>query len=399
MKKYEVRLITPEHVEQELVGLEFDRSYIPKALEKYDHYLFKIKNLRTPAANVLKQTALSKGADLAVSTHTVTCQKPYTDAILTATGKQTRLIIESLKEQYFGLKDVAQELETLLTTLKTSPPPLLVRNTLFEWGKKTYLMGIINVTPDSFSDGGLHSDPEQALCSIAEMIRHGVDIIDIGGESTRPGAKAVDPKIQLERLLPVITQARKEFPSIVISVDTRSSEVARETLSVGADMINDVSGLTADQEMAKVIATFDAPVILMHSSGPPETMQQNPTYTDVMDEIYTHLITQVEYALEAGIKREKIIIDPGIGFGKTMEHNLTLIQRAKEFKSLGYPVLYGASRKRFVGHLLESDSMGRDVGSAVIHALLAAQGVDILRVHNTEIHSQVVKVVDAIRTV
>ncbi|MFH1218029.1 MAG: dihydropteroate synthase [Pseudomonadota bacterium] len=248
--------------------------------------------------------------------------------------------------------------------------------------RRVQVMGIINVTPDSFSDGGLISDEEKLLSQVAEMVESGADIIDIGGESTRPFAPQVSLQEEIDRVIPSIIAIRRRF-QIPISVDTTKAEVARMAIEAGADIINDVSGLTHDPAMISVAAEHDVPVIIMHMQGTPQDMQVNPRYDDVVGEICSALSEQISWAEKQGLSRNKIIIDPGIGFGKKAAHNLTILRDLKKFTSLGCPVLVGHSRKSFIGSILSLPNPDeRDEATAVLSALCAWNGASILRVHD-----------------
>jgi len=264
----------------------------------------------------------------------------------------------------------------------------------FEFGTRTFLMGILNVTPDSFSDGGRFFDQTDAVLHALQMVKDGADIVDVGGESTRPGSERIDSQTELARVLPVITKIRQRS-TIPISVDTYKAEVARAALDAGANIVNDISGLTFDDRMAEVVAEKRASVVLMHTKGDPKTMQDNPVYVDLIEEIFEYLSRSVERARRSGI--EQIMIDPGIGFGKTLEQNLVIIDRLNEFRSLGVPVLIGVSRKSFIGKILGMPVEWRLEGTAAAVAASIMKGADIVRVHDVKEMLRVSRVVDAIR--
>ncbi|PJI91376.1 dihydropteroate synthase [Yoonia maricola] len=244
------------------------------------------------------------------------------------------------------------------------------------------IMGILNVTPDSFSDGGQFNAPDRALAHAQAMQTAGADIIDVGGESTRPGAKQVEIAEEIERTVPVI-KAIRAHSDVPISIDTRKSQVGAAALDAGATLVNDVAAFTFDPELAKVAAKVGAPVCVMHAQGAPETMQDDPCYDDVLLDVYDFLSERIEAAVAAGIPREQIVVDPGIGFGKTLAHNLTLLRGIAIFHALGCPILLGASRKRFIGTIGGGAAASDRVSGSVAVALNAArQGVQILRVHD-----------------
>ncbi len=241
-------------------------------------------------------------------------------------------------------------------------------------------MNILNVTPDSFSDGGKYSDREEALKHAIEMLDEGADIIDVGGVSTRPGASAVPTETELKRVMPVIEDLLKERPEAVVSVDTTNSVVAEKALNLGVKIINDISGGTFDDKIFDVVASFDATMVLMHIKGTPQNMQKNPFYEDAVNEIYESLEKKIETAQKKGVR--KIIIDPGIGFGKRLMDNYEIISRLKEFKSLGYPLLIGVSRKSMLGNALNIGVDKRDVPTVIAESVAVSNGADIVRTHN-----------------
>ena len=252
-----------------------------------------------------------------------------------------------------------------------------------------YVMGILNVTPDSFSDGGKYLSPDTAAEYGIEMIDKGADIIDIGGESSRPGSEAVSAEVESQRILPVIQKILLERPTAIISVDTSKNIVASKALQHGAVIINDISGFANDLKLVETTKKFSGSLAIMHMLGDPKTMQQNPEYENVVEEIYDFLQAQTEIAVKSGIKN--IFIDPGIGFGKTVEHNLEIIQRLGDFKSLGYPILIGLSRKSFLGKYLNLEVENRDVPTAIVETLSIKNGARIIRTHNVDYGVQVCK--------
>ena len=273
---------------------------------------------------------------------------------------------------------------------------LKIRDRTFEWGAKTYLMGILNVTSDSFSDGGEFNTVDQALTQAQEMIAHGVDIIDIGGESTRPNAKAITADVELQRVIPVIEQLR-QLSSIPISIDSTKAIVAQQAIAAGADIVNDISGATFDARMLDTVAQTNVPIILMHIRGNPQTMQSLTDYEDVVAEVADFLSVQVNKAIAAGIPRSRIIIDPGIGFAKTASQSLELLQRLVELKALSLPILVGVSRKSFMQPILQKNVPKERVwGTAAACYGAIARGADILRVHDVTKMYDVCRVADAI---
>jgi len=262
-------------------------------------------------------------------------------------------------------------------------------------GSRTYIMGILNVTPDSFSGDGVYRDTGRAVELAERMVQDGADIIDIGGESTRPGAGPVTAEEEIKRTSPVIKKLSRRIKAI-ISIDTAKSEVARRALENGASVVNDITSTNADSEIINVIREFDAKVVMMHMKGTPLTMQNNPIYGNLIQEIKDNLKNSIEKAISVGIKRENIIVDPGIGFGKTVEHNLEILNRLSEFKELCFPILIGPSRKSFIGKLTGVGPDERQFGTAASVAIAVKNGADIVRVHDVKEMRQVVIIADAI---
>ncbi len=252
---------------------------------------------------------------------------------------------------------------------------------------EAYVMGILNVTPDSFSDGGLYINSDDAVEHALEMINDGADFIDIGGESTRPGSDIVTGEEELERVIPVIKKILSTEPGTIISIDTTKSKVAEEAIKNGAKIVNDISGATFDEEMLAVVKKYDASVVLMHIKGTPKNMQQNPSYENVIEEIYDFLFDRIKAAEELGIKN--IFVDPGIGFGKRVEDNFEILSRLEDFKSLGFPIVAGASRKSFLGKTLNLDITERDTATAITESIAVKNGARIIRTHNVKYGKQV----------
>jgi len=273
---------------------------------------------------------------------------------------------------------------------------LTIRDHCLVWGQQTYLMGVLNITPDSFSDGGDYNHLAAALNRAQALVNAGADLLDIGGQSTRPGAKPISPEAELERVIPIIKAIRKSL-NIPISVDTTRALVAQQATRAGADLVNDISGGTFDPEMLPTVAELEVPIILMHIRGTPETMQQLTDYEDLVGEIKQVLSERITAAEQAGIARSRLIIDPGIGFGKTYEQNLELLRQLHQFRALGSPLLVGTSRKRFIGEILnQADPKQRAWGTAATCCAAIAQGADILRVHDLPEMRDVSRVADAI---
>jgi dihydropteroate synthase len=270
------------------------------------------------------------------------------------------------------------------------------KNFSFDFSKKTFLMGILNVTPDSFSDGGLFLNEQNAVKQALKMVREGADIIDVGGESSRPGAKPVSAKEEIKRVVPII-KALADRIGVPISIDTCKADVADEAVSAGASIINDISGLRSDGNMAEVAGRHKVPVVIMHMQGTPRSMQKNPFYKALIPEIMDYLREGIDIALKAGIAEDMIVIDPGIGFGKTVEHNLEIINRLDEFSGFEKPVLLGPSRKAFIGKLLGDLPVSERLeGTAAAIAIGISRGANIIRVHDISEMARVAKIADRI---
>lgn len=278
----------------------------------------------------------------------------------------------------------------------------LTDGTGWTWGQRTYLMGVLNVTPDSFSDGGQFITVEAAIAQAQAMVNGGADVLDVGGESTRPQAEAVPLAAELSRVIPVIRALRSGSDTVApmtvpISVDTTKAAIARAAISAGANLVNDISGAMVDPAMLPTVAELGVPIVLMHSRGTPKTMQQLTQYEDLMGEIYEFLAQRVEAAIASGIPQEQIAIDPGIGFAKTYRQSLEILRQLPRLKPLGCPILVGVSRKSFIGHLLnQPDPTQRIWGTAAACATAIAQGADLLRVHDVPEMYDVCRVADAI---
>jgi len=342
------------------------------------------------AANILKQCMLSGGADAIVSRRTVSCRTDGTKCLIAGTPKQILRGCDSLEGQPFGLSELAEELRTAMEAPPELPLKIPAGDRELDFSSGPLIMGILNVTNDSFSDGGRYLERDDAVEHAAGMFEAGASIIDIGAESTRPGSLPVDPERQLDRILPVIEDITGRLDA-VISVDTTSALVAEAAVRSGVRMINDVSALS-DPGMAALAAANGIPLVLMHMQGTPRTMQENPSYEDVVGEVYDFLEERVDRAVDAGVPRSSVIVDPGIGFGKRLRDNLKLIRRIREFRWMGCRVMLGHSRKSFLGELTGLDDPGRrEAGTHAVTAVSSA-GADIFRVHDVEGTRQVLQV-------
>ena len=265
--------------------------------------------------------------------------------------------------------------------------------------RETLVMGIVNVTPDSFSDGGKFFSPEVAISHASKLITQGADIIDIGGESTRPGAKPVSESEELKRVIPVIERIRTDNPTILISIDTTKASVAKYAVEAGADIINDVSGLSFDNNMTGIVESLNVPIVIMHMKGNPQNMQLNPKYKDIVNEILDFFKIKIKIAIQSGINRSMIILDPGIGFGKTVDHNFELLSRLNEFNVLELPIMIGPSRKSFIGITLDLPPEDRVEGTAAAVSAGVMNGASIVRVHDVKSMKRVVRIIEKVRNV
>ena len=265
--------------------------------------------------------------------------------------------------------------------------------------RETLVMGIVNVTPDSFSDGGKFFLPEVAISHASKLITQGADIIDIGGESTRPGAEQVSESEELKRVIPVIEKIRTDNPTILISIDTTKASVAKHAIEAGADIINDVSGFSFDNNMIGIVESFNIPVVIMHMKGNPQNMQLNPKYKDIVNEILDFFKMKIKIAIQSGINRSMIILDPGIGFGKTVENNFELLSRLNEFNVLELPIMIGPSRKSFIGITLDLPPEDRVEGTAAAVSAGVMNGASIVRVHDVKSMKRVVRIIEKVKNV
>lgn len=382
------RLSRHRDIAQELAALGVHPGGIPILVAKADQLLLLTDLLDPRAQNILKQDCLACGGDAALAESVSRFEPEPTRAVLLLTRRQAGHLARKLAHQPFGLPALGVALTTLL---EAAAPRSLGSLT---WGAhETMVMGILNVTPDSFSDGGEHLEPQATLSHAWSLVQAGARIIDVGAESTRPGADPVSPAEEWSRLAPLFP--RLSDLGIPISVDTRNASTARSALAAGATWVNDIGGL-GDPQMRTVVAEAGCPVVLMHMQGEPATMQDAPSYGDVVAEVHAFFQERMQAALEAGIDLTNIILDPGIGFGKRFSDNLTLLRHLEEFTDLGRPLLVGTSRKGFLGTITGTEVTAR-TNASVAAALMAAQhGAVIVRVHDVHETVEALKVRGAI---
>ena len=369
--QFSMRIISKNFIENEIKNTGFSADYLLTGLNKHKFLSLKIQDLKAVEANILKQTALSCDCDCALHRHSIDCKVEKTDCVLSGSYSQLKEVSKKLKIQPFSLPKVGCEILNMISRDKKQ--------------NNTKIMGILNLTPDSFSDGGEYFDFSNACKRIDGLIEQGADIIDIGAESTRPGSKAVESDFEIQKITPVLNYLKENYPKIPASIDTRNAQTAAEMLNLGAQIINDVSGLRYDKNMAKIAADFGCKIVIMHSRSNPCDMDDYCNYKNLLDEVYNELQKCCDSALNAGVKPENIIIDPGFGFAKNYEQNIEMLSRIEEFKSMGYELLAGVSRKRFLRRLAGVDTpKDADDISAISGAYLALKGVNYLRVHNVE---------------
>jgi len=353
----------------------------------------RVRGLDVRAANILKQEMLSRGGEVATSREVYELQGGKADCLVMGTLTQFERLLPKLKAQPFGLRRLAASVEAALRNycdpIPACPPGL-------DLSAAPLVMGVLNVTPDSFSDGNSYPDAEAAVQAGLRMVRDGAAFVDVGGESTQPGAEAVPLGKELGRILPVIRALASALPGRV-SVDTYKAGVAAQALAAGAYMVNDISALRMDPEMIAVVRDAGCPVVLMHMLGEPKSMQQAPVYGDVIEELYGFFVERLNWAVDNGLSEESLLIDPGIGFGKTTAHNLEILRGLASFRSLGRPIVVGTSRKRFLGELVGiDDAKDRDGATAATTVMAAAAGAHIVRVHGVGLNRDAIRVARAV---
>lgn len=395
MKVRKLKIENLEDAKKIIINSNCDECVYDKFSKKIISEPFIVENIDNRAANILKQEAISCGADVSVSKEVSLFKKGKSTAVICANKNQIEKISLKIKEQPFGLKDLSKKIieinSTQLKQMVCSTKKISLKN-------KPLVMGIINLSPDSFFKNGI--EDETLACEVAqEMQNYGADIIDVGAESTRPGSKPVAVKEEVNKIKTFLKIFRKKS-SIPVSIDTYKSEVAEVALGEGADIINDIYALRYSKNMAKVISKNKAAVVLMHMRKTPLTMQKDIKYNNVISEIFNFLDKQIEFALENGIKKDSIIVDPGIGFGKTVENNSLIIKRLFEFKSLNVPLLVGLSNKSFLAKIIDDvDLDERLIATIVADMISVLNGADILRVHNVKETKKSLKIIKALGSI
>lgn len=397
---FKIRLVSIENEREARYQIErigSDQGGVAAMFRKTMTLNLKVYNLRLPQAHILKQEMLAIGGDCAVSRQVLIGGVERTDVLIIGTVKQYYELCRRLLRQPFSMKKLSEEIREILSNLNKKSFTWKLRDKEINLGEKTLIMGVLNITPDSFSDGGLYIDRDKAIKHAIELYESGADIIDIGGESTRPFAEPVSVEEEIERVVPVVEYLKNHNKNILVSVDTYKSETAKKALEAGADIINDISGLNFDENMKNVVAHYKAGLVIMHTRGNPQEMQKNTDYEDFMGEVIESLDLSIKKAINAGIERDRIVIDPGIGFGKKFEHNLFIIKKLKEFSIFGLPILVGTSRKSFLGKITGKEAFERDDETMVSVGISIMNGANIVRVHEVKRMVDAVKVADAIK--
>lgn len=364
----------------------------PKCLS----YCIKLERVDVRAANILKQQMLSLGGDAAVSKNTYALKGGETDIILMGTEKQLSALDEKLDNQPFQLPTLSQQVRQVIANYQRRNFTLDFTSGPVGLNGGTLIMGILNLTPDSFAGDGIFQEPGRAVDYALKMIEEGADIIDVGGESTRPGFSPLSAEEELGRVIPVLKRLRRETP-VPISIDTYKPEVARESLELGVDMVNDISGLRHSSQMVQLLSRYRVPVVLMHIPTDVPHMHQYPGYQNLLSEVVSDLRSALQRAIDAGVSPERVIIDPGIGFGKKAEDNLVLLKNLSVLKSLGRPILVGCSRKSFVGKVLNLPVEERLEGTMAAVAVAILKGAHIVRVHDPGPIKRLVQMLDTLQ--
>jgi dihydropteroate synthase len=408
VSSFNVRILdlhTPDEIRAEMEKVGASVPGMKIMMPKASFRVIKVEGLNFAAANIIKQEMLARGGEAVISRQVYSTKDVDSDVLLLGTERHYQDLLRKLRVQPFkSLGAIASEVEqALVRHAGEELGSLSIAGRAFDWGDRTYIMGVVNVTPDSFSGDGLGDDIEAALAQAERMIEAGADLIDVGGESTRPGSEPISVEEELGRVVPVI-EALARRADVPISIDTYRAEVAEEALTAGAHLVNDVWGLRMEPELAELAARHQVPLVLMHNRSRPKDAAQTAhlggrylrvEYEDLMADVIRELRDSISLAVEAGVEREKIIVDPGIGFGKTVEQNLQLMAKLAELKVLGRPILLGPSRKSFIGYTLDLPLDERVEGTAAAVAVGIANGADIVRVHDVKQMVRVTRMTDA----
>ncbi len=386
---------TANDLKRHLSEIAVSDDEIEKISDMFLYCTVKLEGVDTRAANLMKTSIESLGGAIAMRKEAREFTVRETDVIISGSRHTLGVLATRLKGEPFGLDGIAAEISACISTGAR----------IMSWGsrtldftRKTYVMGILNCTPDSFYPASRANTIKDALRASREMIEAGVDIIDVGGESTRPGSDPVPLEEEVRRVLPVVQALRAES-AVMISVDTRRKDVAERALDAGADIINDISGLRHNEDLARLVARRKVPVVLMHIRGTPKTMQREAFYKNTISEVLRELQPSIAAAIGAGIDPGMLIVDPGIGFGKRIQDNLRIIKELSSLKSLNFPILIGLSRKSFIGEILDKPVEKRLIGTITANTLAIINGANIIRVHDVSDAVEMVKIIESVRRI
>lgn len=386
------------HIGKELQRLGLQDNETVSQTQNAEFFVLKVDHLPEAWAKLLKHQLLATGANAATPPDELPDDQESSPLIASATRQQLRQLDSALRQSEHPATTVSNAFLEVVDKYTRSRFAIAYPGGELDLSEKTAVMGVVNVTPDSFSDGGDCYSTEAALRHAFELTAAGADIVDIGGESTRPGSEPVSTDEEIRRVVPVI-EALSSQAQVLISVDTYKPEVAREAVAAGAKMVNDIAGLHEDSSMAAVIGELGVAVVIMHMKGKPKTMQEDPVYDDLMLEIHSYLAQGIEVARSFGIGPDRLMVDPGIGFGKTFEHNLVILDRLSQLRSFGLPVCVGVSRKAFLGAILrQPEPKKRLIGTVAACVSAVRSGAKIIRVHDVKEAVEAVRVTDAIST-
>lgn len=379
------KTVLRKFIDKEISSVGFDESYVNHAVKKHLFLSIKIFDVTPSQASIIKQTALSCDCECAVNRGVIDCSVSFSNCILSGTIAQLTQVAKKLEQQPFSLSKLSAKIfEQIEFNQKDTP--------------RTKVMGVLNLTPNSFSDGGEFVEIDKAINHAIDMIEAGANVIDIGAQSTKPKTDLVSVVYEIEKVTPIVTALKTAYPYIEISVDTMSLGCAKAALDAGADILNDVSFLK-NPEFVNVCKELDKKLVIMHSRGDSFTMDDLTSYENVVDEVFQELFQKTSYALECGLKRENIIIDVGFGFAKTIEQNFALLKRINEFKSLGFPILAGVSRKRFLQDVINTkEPKDADIQTLLATSWLIQNDVEYIRVHNVDLTMQALKFNDRLYT-
>ncbi|MEG1641632.1 MAG: dihydropteroate synthase [Synergistaceae bacterium] len=402
MTPYNVRILNTYELSEVLQKIGADKRSLPYFDAKRKVEVLFISDVLAKAANVIKQEMLSVGGDAAVHAHVIDCKTESTDIILFGSKKQLAIFADKISTMnWWSLPEIANNVRQALLNLSHRKFDMLLPcGKTLSFGDRTLIMGIVNLTDDSFfSESRVYGNSDKALERAVKLAEEGADILDLGAESTRPGSHRVPEEQELQRVIEAVTKIRQALPTMPLSIDTTRASVAEAALKAGADIINDISGLTFDEEIASVAGKYNAPLVIMHIKGKPENMQTMCEYNNIIKDITAFFDSAIAKALSHGVKYSNIILDPGFGFAKNYNQNLFLMKNFNAFDTFGLPILYGVSRKGFLGKATHSDTAPQESleGTLAITSLCSWTGVDIVRVHDVKENKRIIKMVEAIK--